>query len=426
MVYDEKATDSTGEKLGGSLLNAGLIVVAFVVVTFGMYLLYKFNCTKCIWAYLGFSVGSLLLVFGYQWLSQVIEKYGIVIDAITMGIILFNWTVVGILSVFWKVPPQFGQFYLVYISAMMAWILAWMPQWTGWAILIALAIYDLFAVLCPGGPLKLLVEEAQERQEAIPALVYGTTMSEEERLHRQQQYMRHRQARLAGGEPRRQLEHGQPAPAPGSSTASSSSEGEDDDDDSSGEWTEVTATSSDTAEAPPVGVEDGERARAPAPEAVAGPTEPQRRGDYAAVPTVDLAQQAGFTPPPQVTMLPLTCPHGPLRDDRRRVQVGAGSLQQDASSAPKPDALAHQANSAARRRPDVEDDAEDVFFDEEEGSLKLGLGDFVFYSVLVGKGSTYGACLAVTRLCRAVAHRLAWQEWQPPPRRSWPSSWGSA
>lgn len=40
---------------------------------------------------------------------------------------------VGILSVFWAVPPQFGQFYLVFISAMMAWILAWMPPWTGWA-----------------------------------------------------------------------------------------------------------------------------------------------------------------------------------------------------------------------------------------------------------------------------------------------------
>jgi hypothetical protein len=47
--------------------------------------------------------------------------------------VLWNWTVVGILSVFWAVPPQFGQFYLVFISAMMAWILAWMPPWTGWA-----------------------------------------------------------------------------------------------------------------------------------------------------------------------------------------------------------------------------------------------------------------------------------------------------
>jgi hypothetical protein len=29
---------------------------------------------------------------------------------------------------------------------MMAWILAWMPPWTGWAILIALAFYDIAAV----------------------------------------------------------------------------------------------------------------------------------------------------------------------------------------------------------------------------------------------------------------------------------------
>lgn len=85
---------------------------------------------------------------------------------------------------FWKVPPQFGQFYLVFISSMMAWILAWMPEWTGWAILIALAFYDLAAVLCPGGPLRLLVEESQERNERIPALVYETRMTEEERQYR--------------------------------------------------------------------------------------------------------------------------------------------------------------------------------------------------------------------------------------------------
>ncbi len=41
-----------------------------------------------------------------------------------------------------------------------------------WVLLVALALYDIAAVLIPGGPLKVLVELAQERNEPIPALVY--------------------------------------------------------------------------------------------------------------------------------------------------------------------------------------------------------------------------------------------------------------
>jgi hypothetical protein len=46
MVYQEAATDSDSTKLGGSLLNAAALVGMMVVITFGMFFLYKYRCMK--------------------------------------------------------------------------------------------------------------------------------------------------------------------------------------------------------------------------------------------------------------------------------------------------------------------------------------------------------------------------------------------
>jgi hypothetical protein len=42
------------------------------------------------------------------------------------------------------------------------------PAWTIWTLLFGLAVYDIFAVLAPCGPLKAIVELSQERGDAIP------------------------------------------------------------------------------------------------------------------------------------------------------------------------------------------------------------------------------------------------------------------
>lgn len=71
-----------------------------------------------------------------------------------------------------KMPISVNQGYLVIIGVLVAYWFTLLPEWTTWALLVAMALYDLAAVLLPGGPLRLLVELAISRDEEIPALVY--------------------------------------------------------------------------------------------------------------------------------------------------------------------------------------------------------------------------------------------------------------
>ena len=56
-----------------------------------------------------------------------------------------------------------------------------LPEWTVWALLIALALYDLCAVLTPCGPLRALVNLMQERGPAqpLPGLLYEANVDED-------------------------------------------------------------------------------------------------------------------------------------------------------------------------------------------------------------------------------------------------------
>jgi len=176
MVYNENSNDSSGTKLLGSLLNAIIFLVAILVTTILFVVLYKYRCLKIIYGWLITSSLMMLGLFGGVFFMLLLQSYNLAADYMTFSFAIWNFSVVGIVSIFWHAPTKVNQAYLVLVSALMAIFFTRLPDWTTFSILTIVAIYDLFAVLCPNGPLKVLVETAQERKEPIPALIYNASV----------------------------------------------------------------------------------------------------------------------------------------------------------------------------------------------------------------------------------------------------------
>ncbi|KAL1314216.1 hypothetical protein HN51_040987 [Arachis hypogaea] len=173
LVYAENPSDTAAQKLEGALLNALVFVILIAIVTFLLLLLYYYNCTSFLKHYTRFSAFFVLGSMGGSIFLSLIQRFSIPVDSVTCFILLFNFTVVGVLSVFGTgIPIIVRQSYMVCLGISVAAWLTKLPEWTTWVLLVALAAYDLVAVLAPGGPLKMLVELASSRNEELPALIY--------------------------------------------------------------------------------------------------------------------------------------------------------------------------------------------------------------------------------------------------------------
>ncbi|MBA0703807.1 hypothetical protein Golax_016106 [Gossypium laxum] len=173
IAYSETGSDSSWDKFIGALLNSLVFVVVVTVATFILVLFFYLRCTKFLKIYMGFSSFVVLGFMGGEIALFLIEEFSVPVDCITFLVLLFNFAVIGVLAVFMsKMPIIVTQGYLVLIGMLVAYWFTLLPEWTTWVLLVAMALYDLAAVLLPVGPLRLLVELAMSRDEDIPALVY--------------------------------------------------------------------------------------------------------------------------------------------------------------------------------------------------------------------------------------------------------------
>lgn len=308
-------SSNVSDKVHDAALNALILLGVVVGLTVILIILYKQRCYKIIHGWLLLSSLLLLFIFTITYIMELLRGYNIGMDWITVSICVWNFGVVGMVCIHWHGPLRLQQAYLIFIASLMSLMfIKYLPEYTLWMVLAVISVWDLVAVLCPKGPLRILVETAQERNEPIfPALIYSSNIMYSTLGMADSEDDRNSRARA------RQPPH-----------------------------EEHNATNRAEAER-----EQGEV------------IPPRNRRNNAENGHINRDADAGFT--------------------------NEWAQQLDDRAVRRREQVTHHQQQHPTNIEQIQAHPRDLTPDEDdERGVKLGLGDFIFYSVLVGKASSYG------------------------------------
>ena len=158
---------TTGSAVGDALLNAAVFLGFIVLLTVLVVVLFVYRCYKTLAVALaGMMSLGIFVVTGNLMIARFFRALNSTLwNGPLMGLWSVNFGVVGPLAVFWKAPPRLTQAAICAGTAITATMLTLMlRKWAAWLILGLLALWDVFAVCAPCGPLRILVNKAAERQ----------------------------------------------------------------------------------------------------------------------------------------------------------------------------------------------------------------------------------------------------------------------
>ncbi|KAL3199936.1 hypothetical protein MRX96_013420 [Rhipicephalus microplus] len=156
--------------------NAFLLIGVVITMTVLMVTLYYYRFYSIIGTWITLACAIILVMSPVTYIDIVFQKYNVPADIFSVGLFVYNFMALGLVVVLYKGPMLLQQFYLIVESSYMSiMLLKFLPAWTLWVVLGLIPIWDLVAVLAVVGPLRILVETAQERKEGLqPGLVFST------------------------------------------------------------------------------------------------------------------------------------------------------------------------------------------------------------------------------------------------------------